>query len=720
MKRFIIVCSILIVAFFGYQFASLNMGFYIDFKPNEPVSSSIMADAENIYLLKGDTYEEFIVKGVELNSALPGYFTTDYKADEETYLNWLSLISDMGANTVKINQIMDDDFYNAFYKFNINNNDPLYLLQGIWVTDYAQNSHESAYSHDFYKTLKRNTLMAVDVIHGKREIRLGKTFGSGKYTFDVSKWTLGYIVGTNWFPYTVAYTDNSHTLDSKFQGEYIYATEKSSAFENMLAEVMDGILSYESKKYKDQRLVSFVSEPQTDPFKYLYNISIQIDKIATIDCNNIKLTEKAKSGFFASYRIYSYYTNFVDSLDENERIRLDRYIQKIDTTTTYDGYIQLLNYYHDYPVLITSYGFSTARGLENSDLGRFTEKDQGEILAKSYSEIINAGCFGGVISSWQDDWSKTSWNTQHSFDLNKAIKWHDYQTVDQSFGLLAFDPGQEKSICYVDGDISDWKDNDMNLINEDINLSVKYDQRFIYFKLSKDKLDENEILFIPIDTTPKSGSDYYEGYNIKFEKPADFLIVLDGRDRSRILVHRRYDQIRAMYEKNISGVEQYVVVPEIKTPVFDKIRTVLKKQYDIDVDITNLTPEEQMKYSWYKTYETGLLTYGNANPSSKDYNSLADYIYKDENVEIRIPWQLLNFSDPSEAKIHDDYYENYGVENMIIDEIYVGVGSFNKETDLNKIPMVGIPIDGWDDKIIYHPRLKESYFIMQDFWNEKK
>ena len=47
--------------------------------------------------------------------------------------------------------------------------------------------------------------------------------------------------------------------------------------------------------------------------------------------------------------------------------------------------------------------------------------------------------------------------------------------------------------------------------------------------------------------------------------------------------------------------------------------------------------------------------------------------FTDNGVEIRIPWQLLNFSNPSEMMIHDDYYEHYGVENLHIDEMYVGV-----------------------------------------------
>ena len=74
-----------------------------------------------------------------------------------------------------------------------------------------------------------------------------------------------------------------------------------------------------------------------------------------------------------------------------------------------------------------------------------------------------------------------------------------------------------------------------------------------------------------------------------------------------------------------------------------------------------------------ETYETGDLAYGNANPSSPDFNSLADFIFAGDYVELKLPWQLLNFADPSRMTIHDDYYENYGVDYITIDTMYLGL-----------------------------------------------
>ena len=131
-------------------------------------------------------------------------------------------------------------------------------------------------------------------------------------------------------------------------------------------------------------------------------------------------------------------------------------------------------------------------------------------------------------------------------------------------------------------------------------------------------------------------------------------------------------------------------------------------------------PEEEIKNKGYdraEIFETGLLTYGNGNPASEDFNSLADFIFAGDDIEVRIPWGLLNFSNPAEAMIHDDYYEHYGVENLKISRIYVGVG---KEGQSDEISMGEMELKGWGRKPTYHERLKEGYYAMRKVWKEEE
>ena len=127
---------------------------------------------------------------------------------------------------------------------------------------------------------------------------------------------------------------------------------------------------------------------------------------------------------------------------------------------------------------------------------------------------------------------------------------------------------------------------------------------------------------------------------------------------------------------------------------------------------------EEILENWGKpvTFETGRLTYGNANPNSENFNSIADFIACGEYIEIRLPWQLLNFADPSRMTIHDDYYNgNYGVDYISIDEMYVGIAE--TESD-DRIPLYAKELKGWGNDVTYHERLKSSYYVMQSIWRE--
>ena len=117
-----------------------------------------------------------------------------------------------------------------------------------------------------------------------------------------------------------------------------------------------------------------------------------------------------------------------------------------------------------------------------------------------------------------------------------------------------------------------------------------------------------------------------------------------------------------------------------------------------------------------EVFETGKLIYGNANPESRDFNSLADFISSGDYIEIKLPWQLLNFADPSRMQIHDDYYDgNYGVDYIEIDKMYVGL--VKDDSGVNtRHTLAPLALKKWNNKVTYHERLKSSYYILKDYW----
>ena len=57
-------------------------------------------------------------------------------------------------------------------------------------------------------------------------------------------------------------------------------------------------------------------------------------------------------------------------------------------------------------------------------------------------------------------------------------------------------------------------------------------------------------------------------------------------------------------------------------------------------------------------------TRGNSNPEAANFNSLTDYCFAEHAVELQLPWELLNFSNPSRNPDYDDYYEKYHIRKI--------------------------------------------------------
>lgn len=712
MKKFTLMAVMLVICLLGLRYAVYYAGFYIDFHPDVPVTVQSRTIGKTIYIKNQNGKDEaFLVKGVDLASSKAGHYATDYAVDKKTWLKWFEQIQKMGANTIRIYTIYDDTFYNAFYEYNNGRTNPLYLLQGLQVSDYANDSGQDAYSMDFYGTLKKDSMDAVDVVHGRKNISLNRMKGSGSYRKDVSHWVLGYIIGSEWNAGTVAYTNHNGAYTKTYEGKYFCTDVDATAFEAMLAKTMDNMVVYESKKYKTQRLISFINDPQNDPFVYEEFYGKQLGKYNCLDAENILPTNELRSGYFASYRLYKFCPGFAKYFSVKQKAKLSRILPKINQKFFYEGYTQLLANYHSMPVVITGYGFSSARGTDDMD-GPLTEEEQGHALASTYEDVVNSGCSGAVISTWQDSWERRTWNTSYAVDLTEAYRWHDIQTNGQGYGLLSFDPGENESATYVDGDSSEWKEKDRVLGRGGITLSARYDEGSLYLLIQKEGLTEQTPLYIPIDTTPKSGSKQSKNPELTFERESDFLLCLEGRYNSRLLVQERYESLRENYLTQITGEDPFVSFPAKDSPEFVPIQMICKNKKLIMEDMKD---EEIIAMGLFDTYETGKLVYGNGNPNDNNYNSLADFCYGHNTLEIRVPWQLLNFSNPSDMEIHDDYYENYGVEGIPISQLYLGLCEQNQK---EPVSMAAMKLKGWDDKVSYHERLKRSYFILKESWGD--
>ena len=725
MKKVIISVSALIASYILGDYAYYHLGWYIDRDPDKPVTTFVKTEGMEFRILKDGQWEDFEIKGVNIGSGEPGQWSTDFDIDEESYYRWFGYIQEMGANTVRVYTIQADEFYNAFYAYNQGREEPLYLIHGVWVNDYVQNSHMDAYDERFFDTLIEDCRTLVDVLHGNKKISLGRyaSAGSGTYNHDISPWVIGYILGVEWEGQTVEFTNQNYKDRpeyTRYTGNYMYTDGEVSAFEALLCRVGDKIIEYETERYKQQRLVAMSGWPTTDPFTYPEKVSQYLTKCAEIDVEKILCTERFLSGQFASYHVYPYYPDYLSYVTDWTPYGIDDPLAFVDEDgrlNTYRAYLTALTNHHTMPVVISEFGVSTGRGLAQKDAntgrnqGHMSETEQGDAIVECYEDIVESGCAGCCVFSWQDEWFKRTWNTMYAIDMTRNPYWSDYQTNEQYFGLLSFDPGKDRCISYVDGDISEWTAEDIVVQGENSSLSMKYDERYVYLLVYKKGLNfETETLFIPIDTTPKSGSNFCRGEDLLFDRDADFLIRIHGKEDSEILVQERYEALRSTYSRYVYGFGAYYKenIPDVDSPEFVSIDMILKMGHFHLMDDPTALGE---------TFPTGELRYGNANPESDDFDSLADYIHSGDYIEIKIPWQLLNFADPSKMAIHDDYYDgHYGIEYITIDTMYLGLSSASAD---RRIVLKPAALEGWGNKVTYHERLKPSYYILQSVWRDE-
>lgn len=700
MKKYLWAVFILVAGIVIYQYVQYQSGLIFHVYEIDEINSNVITKDNQIYV----NGELFQVKSVQMSASMPNYRFSDYAADQADYMRWMKDIHEMGANTIHVSTLMDDDFYNALYEFNQGHKDqPLYLFQGVRVSDYGNNTPFDAYDSEFYDILKQDLRSAIDIVHGKKNILLNRGRGLGTYRKDISSWVLGYQIGDSWNNNTVAYTNHNHNT-TQFSGTYVKTDKDANAFEALLASLMDDGLRYEGEKYGRQSLISFINDPGNDPFAYDGFYAGQLSKTVQIDVSHILPTDALKSGIIASYHMFEVPSDFMTYFSEDTKKTLKNEISQMNPSHYLNGYVDLLNAYYDVPVLISNYGFSSARGSDTKE--SLDEKAQGKALMETYDDFMESGCAGAIIHHWQDEWGNRTWNTNYAVNVDESIYWDDIQSMNHGYGLLAFDPGKEKRKVYIDGIHEEWEEDDVVYINDGLKLSMKQDEQGIYFFIhgNQDKLSDH--LILPIDITSESGSRIWKDHETTFERPADFILELEGI-KAQMLVQSRYESLRENFLSMIDGEDPFIYPPKKDDSAFVAINMIQKKM-KIRENVTNSKPV----YSEVK--ETGKLIYGNGNPESKDYYSLSDFMIGKDGIEIRIPWQLLNFSNPANLEIHQDYYEHYGVETKTISKLYVGLGTINDK----QIPMQDVTLKRWN-KAETHERKKQSYDIVKEAWRKQ-
>jgi len=698
MLKYLIAIAVVLLVVIGGFFAYFSRSMFIDFRPNAPVSVAFRAQGSSIMYQNSDgAYVPLLLRGVEITPAIPGNTAWAFGATVDDYLRWFGYIDAMGANMLYVSNIMDPDFYNAIYTFNTTNDRPLLILQGVDGHDY-----------DSLVTALRE---AIDIIHGNRVNILDGT-GLNLFFSNVSPWVVGLLVGAEWSPDTITFMNHfDPALPDSFQGEFFSSAYGASRFEVMLAQVMDSATAYEASRFKVQRPIGFISNPTIDFLEYQWAYAAQLRKYVQLNHENVIPSQHMVAGTFAAYRLFYFVDDFTSYLSHSQLNALAHILEDLDHSCIFDGYLDLLVRYHSMPVIATGFGFSSSRAPQMTDSPPLTELQQGESLARAIIQLEERNWAGSIISSWQDPWEGRTWNTAFSSDPRRNHYWHNLMSISQGYGLLAFEPGAVMRPVLIDGNTNEW--NDSHLVHEHSGISIysQYSAQGLYLLIRGYGVNSQNTMYLPIDVTPRSGTSRF--YGLTFDRPSDFLLILSGEYESRLLVNRRYHVTYQRFYEEMTGINPFTIVPPRWGSEFVPISIALQNTVVVDAYTFSWLTDDARELRRLRSQEVGILTHGIGDPESPYFNSLADFFFGENLVEIRLPWALLNFFDPSTMQVHDDYFERFGVEGLSIQEIYIGITMVDGE-----VPMSPISLRGWRNNVQFHERLKQSYFIIQEVWGD--
>lgn len=699
MKKFLAICIVIFVV------ALFTIGNILSSK-SAPKDGTYFTKTKgkDIYIAKNDKWEKLEIVGVGLDSTKPGAFPSENLVSEEDYLRWIKDIYDMGANCIKVSNLMGANFYKALDKFNKDKKNPIYLMQGIYFDEKLLKNGKDPQGSKASSAFKDNIKLVIDSVHGN-PYNKEKPDILQVYKTDISKYVIGYSLGIQFAKHDLIYTEIMNNK-KPYDGKYMYTDKNSSSFESYLAKMGDYAVDYEFSTYKKQSLISFIgtsahhiaSSVENPNKKNILSSKDTNEEFKNfIDVEDIKAKRGLKTGIVASYNIYPSYTELKE----------------------YDGnigkYFEDINKHYSIPVIIGEIGVPSSRSggdfNENIDKGYITEQEQGKALVDIYKAVKKSKLAGCFIFEFQDSWYSSSWNTKDNKILDRSAYWSDAQTYSQSFGLMTFEPGRLKVTPYPDDKLDEWSEKNVISKEKDYSLSMQSDEKYLYFMIkSSDKTSlKKDDIYIDLDTTPKSGSKKSTQYGLQFDNPVDFIIKINDKGNSMVMAQEYYNgfdfyENKSLYEKRPDLIKH---TPDMDyfSPIYIETRPkmFIKSQGETKEKVT---------------YETGKLTKGNSNPESKDFNSAADYYMGNDYVEVRIPWALLNFMDPSTKQIADDFYENFKTKPMNINDINVGVTIKENEKVITRIKSTPYKLNGWSVPK-YHERLKKSYYILKEELSKK-
>ena len=618
------------------------------------------------------------IKAVNLGAALPGKFPSEFPPNDSTYEKWIALVGEMGANALRVYTVHPPHFYRALRNWNLAHpTHPIWLIHGVW-TELPPGDEEEKYDDpQWLAQFRREMEHVVTLIHGDAVIPPAPGHASGAYLADISPWTLGYIIGREWEPYSVVAYNALQPDKTNYGGRYI-TIARGSPLETWLAEQCDYLVSFEMGRYNAQRPIAYTNWPTLDPLTHPTETG-KVQEMALLRARGEQIVEKPKeydndvigldavkmrataafpAGVFASYHAYPYYPEFLVVDPGYSKARSP------EGPSNYFGYLQeLITHHGDMPVVISEYGVPSSRGNahfqpQGWNHGGLSEREQALADARLTRDIYASGAAGAGLFALIDEWFKKNWIViDFEYPGERKRLWLNALDAEENYGVIAMRAGRKESSIAIDGDTADWKGRPVlyearpsqpkfSSAMQLKSLRVAQDEAYLYLRLDVGRIDWARAHYqIGIDTYRRDlGDRRLPNTGSRAPTGLEFVLDLRGPAETQLLVDHPYNPYRAV---RIPGSKppatQYVYNRPFRTVANDAGRWdslfVVTNRRRIGRDGRIFAPIG---------YSRNRLLYGR-----QADNSLADWFADTTSgvIEIRLAWGMLQLTDPSSRTV---------------------------------------------------------------------
>jgi len=307
----------------------------------------------------------------------------------------------------------------------------------------------------------------------------------------------------------------------------------------------------------------------------------------------------------------------------------------------------------------SSWGSSkyASNGMHN---GGHTEAMQATYTKRMFASIYEEKYAGALYFHWMDGWFKPVWITAElAFPTHTYPRWHDLTNPQQSYGLLAFDLGAPDYAAHA-------RTTGPGRVRQ---VETYADAEFFWVKLAMSPaLADGETLTMGYDTYGDDVGETLLPDGVRTQRRSEFALTVTAPSTATLQVMKAYD-LYAAPRTTPQSLQQSVASDSGHWAAIRRATSVAHGTDD-------------GKF-WFPGLDQplGQLV---ARRASSPASSMDAVVIDGESVEVRIPWSMLHFTDPTTLSVMDDDAKTKVHETVVTEGIAVSVSVGGEVVETNR------------------------------------